>query len=414
MKRSNSLFTKGNMLSRLRRMRLKKPSKALVLRTKTFRVLRLNYSKTLENVEQVGEYLKSRPFLSLVVLPWVLMAIYLVMIKTPIYESTAKVLIEKNQAEQGMSVNIGFLGQAGGGDSQNNNLTKEYISSREMLAYLQKKIFLLSHYQSENIEWFSRLSARAKSKKKLAYFQSKVGALFDPVTDELTIYSRAFDAQFSKVVLEEVISHAKKFANRVANKMANEQYSFSTQQLEQAKKKLYASEKAVLTFQNEHNMFDPKETIALISQVMGKLKEKLVEKQTTLITYQSFMQENASKIISIKEEIDAIKKQIQQQTTTMLGDEKGKLNTLLAEYSWLELGLKFAQAEYTASQQAFDLARINVSKQKNILIEISSPNLPDEYEYPWILYDLVTLFAGFLILFALIKMTYMIIQEHVD
>jgi capsular polysaccharide transport system permease protein len=149
--------------------------------------------------------------------------------------------------------------------------------------------------------------------------------------------------------------------------------------------------------------------------VMAKLKEKLVSKQTELLTLSAFMQPKASKIISLKEEISALKKQLEEQTSILIGQNHNEtLNTLLADYQWKELSLKFASAEYEAAQKAFELASLDVSKQQNILVILSPPTKPDVKSEPQILFNLMIAFMGLGLLYVIIKMAWLIIEEHTD
>lgn len=406
----NNIFTRGL------RTKQKKPAKQLMVQDKVYRVITLNSIKTIAALDNFWFFCRSKPLFSLVLFPWLLFICYLFFIKSPIYESTAKVVIESSKADNSMLINIGFLGKGGGGgDNKNIYLTSEYISSREMMHYLDEKLNVLNHFRSKKIDWLSRLSSDARERKKLDYFIDKVGAVYDSVTNELTIHARSFNADYSYRLLKEILFQTKIFSNRVSNTLANERYVFAELQLKKARDKLYQSEKDVLHFQNKHKLFDPKETVKIISSVMSTLRSNLVTKQTELITYSSFMNNKASKIIKLKEEIAALKRQIQNQTSYLLGvDKQKKLNTILAEYQWLELNQTFAQAEYAASQKAYEMAKIDISQQQNLLIEISSPNLPDDYEYPHKLYDTVASLVCLLVFFVLFKMTHLIIQEHID
>jgi capsular polysaccharide transport system permease protein len=270
------------------------------------------------------------------------------------------------------------------------------------------------HFQSSQVDSFSRLKKNPTQKEFLAYYQKKIASAVDPITNELNISVRAFSAQEAQSLLTEIIHQSKSFVNRVSNIMAEKQYHFAAAQLKLAKEKLFLAEKKALQFQNTHGTFNPKHTAEVVASVLGQLKAKLVEKQTELITYSSYMQPGSSKIVALKEEINAIKDQMQNQTNDLLSnhDKSAKLNQLLIGYEWQELQLKFSQAEYEASQQAYDIAKINLAKQQHLVIEISPPNLPDTYEYPKILYDLINIFVVLMIFFVLGKMAIIIIQEH--
>lgn len=403
-------------ISRLLKKHLRGPSKALVVRSKQYNEKAVNLITSSSQYHAFKTFLAQKPFYALVVIPWLIMAFYIVLIKSPIYESTSKILIEKNGKDSGLMINLGFLGQAGSGSASDKNtlLTMEYITSRDALSILNDKLHLKEHYQSKSVDFISRLKRHPKENDFIEYYQSMVEVSFDSKTSELTIFSRAYQPKIAYQQLKEIILESKLFANKISNSFVAEQYKFAEQQLQRAKEKLYKAEQDVIQFQNQHGMLDPKESIRIVSSAMSKLKEGLVSKQTQLITLSSFMDSNASKIIALKKEIKAIKKQIRQQTGFLLGANKDLLNTIYAKFQWMQLSLKFAIAEYEASQNAFNMAKIEMAKQQDLVIEVSPPNLPDDYEYPKITYDLIELFVGLFILYALIRMAHIIIQEHRD
>lgn len=385
----------------------------------TQKALAIRNSKQIEHytvkVNTLWDFMRKHAFLSIVVFPWVISGAYMLLIESPLYESTAKVLIEKSNQDSNMSISIGLLGN---NDESSNNtyLTQDYIRSRDMMGLLEENLNFIEYFKSHSIDFLSRLKKDPKQKDLLKYYQKKVLAEYDPTTKELLIATRAYDPDYAKKMLEQVLFHTRIFVNRVANTLANDQYEFAAKQLKIAKKKLYDAEKAIMAFQNSHGLFDPKQAVQVISEVMAQLKAKLVEKQTDLITLSSYMRPNSSKIVALKEEVKALKQQIKNQTTSLLGNaqQERKLNSVLTDYEWLQLSLKFATLEYEATQQAFDAAKVKLAKQQNLVIEVTSPNLPDDYAYPQISYQLINIFILLLMLFGLVKMAVMVVQEHRD
>lgn len=385
----------------------------------TQKAIAIRNSKQMEHysgkANSIWDFMRAHAFLSIVIFPWVVCGLYMLLIETPLYESTAKVLIEKSNQDSNMNISIGLLGN--NDDSSNNTyLTQDYIRSRDMMGLLEENINFIEYFKSHSIDFLSRLKKDPKQKDLLKYYQKKVLAEYDPTTKELLIATRAYDPDYAKKMLEQVLFHTRIFVNRVANTLANDQYEFAAKQLKIAKKKLYDAEKAIMAFQNSHGLFDPKQAVQVISEVMAQLKAKLVEKQTDLITLSSYMRPNSSKIVALKEEVKALKQQIKNQTTSLLGNaqQERKLNSVLTDYEWLQLSLKFATLEYEATQQAFDAAKVKLAKQQNLVIEVTSPNLPDDYAYPQISYQLINIFILLLMLFGLVKMAVMVVQEHRD
>lgn len=348
--------------------------------------------------------------------PWLLCAAYIVLLQSPLYVSTAKIIIEKDLEQSPITVSAGLFGNSGPANSAETFLTQEYLTSREVITNLQKKHDFKSHYQDKRIDFLSRLKQSPAEKDYLTYYQDMVKANVDSKTGEIDISVKAFSAETAQKLAGALIGQARGFVNRVSNTVADKQYAFAKKQLQESKLKLFKISKKVLEWQNTNGMFDPTESARVVGTVMAQLKSKLVEKQTDLIAFSSYMQANSSKVTALREEIEALKTQIERQTADLLSnrEDAGRLNQILSDYEWIQLKLKFAQAEYRSAQQAYDAAAINVAKQKNSVIEIESPNLADEYEYPKKFYELTNLFVLLLVLFLLIKMTINVVQEHID
>ncbi|WP_131750128.1 hypothetical protein [Legionella beliardensis] len=361
-------------------------------------------------------FVRTKQLFSLIVFfPWLFAAFYILFLQSPIYESSAKVLVERDEQYDPVNMTMKLWGNGNPALSEI-YLTREYIVSRELLSRLEQRFAIRDHYQSKHNDFLSRLNKSATQGELLKYYRNMVNAVVEPETFEIVITSSAFTPEAAKQILIEIIKETKEFVNKVSNTLAKKQYNFAKMKLALAKEKLFQAGKDVMEWQNQNGLFDPKETAQVVSSVMAKLKGTLVEKQTELITYSSFMQPNSNKVVTLTEEIKALKDQIEQQTNLLLGNKEknGKLNQIMTDFEWIQLQLKFAQAEYQAAQQAYDIAAINLSKNQNLLIQIEAPNLPDEPSKPAPFYDLVNLLFLFLILFVLTKMAIIIIREHRD
>jgi capsular polysaccharide transport system permease protein len=403
LKKLGRLVKRGTALTPVKRIAIQRHRIYLILRT---------YSLP----ERIALFYKAKKLFSLLVLlPWIMAAFYIVAIQTPTYESSAKILVEQERKDPMPNSPLGVLGNGHATPSEI-YLTREHILSREVLAKVEEHRSIKSHFQGKNVDFLSRLSKSATEKAFLDYYQHKVNAVVDPETNQIIITASAFSAEAAKQLLSEIILQTKDFVNRVSNTLAKKQYTFAKLKLHLAKDKLFQAGKEVIEWQNQNGVFDPKETAQVVASVMAKLKGNLVEKQTELITYSSFMQPNSNKIITLQEEIKAIKEQIERQTSVLLGKKQknGKLNKIMYDFEWVQLQLKFAQAEYQAAQQAYDLASINLTKNQNMVIVIEPPNLPDEASGPLPLFDLTNILFLLLILFVLTKMTIIIIREHID
>lgn len=356
------------------------------------------------------------PLLMIVSLVWLVLAIYISFIQTEGYQSTTKFVIEKSDSSAKSMLNLGILTNSYTNNSSDAYLLIDYLKSQIILDYLNQTLKFSQYYQNEDIDYFSRLSLNADNKHKLDYFNKKLTINFDEITHEVSMSIIAYDPYFSQKILKKLLFKSQEFINKITNASAKKQFEFSKTQLKRAQAKLKNMESKIASFQNRHNMYDPSIVIQMINEINVGLHEKLVKKQTELYSVQSYMQPSTFKITQLKDEISAIKRQIKDETRSLIGGQtKNKqLNLLLIESKELELELKFAKDEYQAAQKAVDLSYIDMKKEQNLLVEILPPNKPDNPISPNRPYELITYFIVLLMAFFLIKMIKLIVMEHTD
>jgi capsular polysaccharide transport system permease protein len=352
----------------------------------------------------------------LIILPWLTFASYKLFIQTPLYVSTASFVIEREISASANQFNRGIFSYINESNPSQTYLTQTYLRSREMLSHLEANYHIKAHFQSNEIDTLSRLKKNPSEKDFLSYFQDKIAINIDNKTNELRLSISAFSPETARYLTRKIIEETKIFINHISHSMADKEFIFAKKQLETAKKSLHSFKNKVLVWQNKHGLLDPKESLKVMNEVLAKLQKSLVDKQTELISFSSFMQPNASKLVALKEEIDALKNQIQKQTNALLSNSKGEghLNKILTDYEWLKLQLNIANTDYQSAQNAYHEAALQQAKQQNTLIEIETPNLPDEYEYPQKWYELINALILLIVLFLLIKMSINIIEEHLD
>ena len=99
-------------------------------------------------LNQITAQLKKRPIL-LVVIPWLLYAVYLTLIAAPKYESTSQLVVKSadgaNSFDPTSMLMSGVTGVASANDSQ---LVVAFVRSADMLRYLDATIGLREHYTS--------------------------------------------------------------------------------------------------------------------------------------------------------------------------------------------------------------------------------------------------------------------------
>ena len=290
---------------------------------------------------------KSRSFLTFVLIPWALISIYIGLIKTPEYESTASALIghvaNNTPKNKFMALFNNKRRVLQGDETTPLFLIQKYIYSNAMLFELQNSTDIKRHYQSKQVDPISRLKKKPNQKELLEYYLKKINVSNDAATGELIVSIKAFSPEKAQEYLSLIMQKATQFLSTTMNMGIAKQTQQVNNQLELSRKKLVQAE---IAYELEKN----------------KNKTQLV------------------------------------QSTRALEQEK--------------LALRFAQAEYNASQKAYVLWHMSSIPMKPI--NTSLPSSPDYASYPNIPYDLISLLVVFSIIFLLGKMVLLMIQEHID
>ncbi|MEE6541419.1 capsule biosynthesis protein, partial [Campylobacter coli] len=140
---------------------------------------------------------------------------------------------------------------------------------------------------------------------------------------------------------------------------------------------------------------------------------EVAQRGAKLSTMQSYMNDSAPEIITLKAEIAALKKQlIKERSKISANNSSQKLNNLAAKFQDLTIEAGFAQSAYEAALKAYESARIEALRKIKQLVIVQTPDIPQSAKYPERIYNILTAFIVLSLIFGVIKFVKMIIEEH--
>ncbi len=360
---------------------------------------------------------KNKPFAIVVLLPVLIWLIYAIFIQSPRYESTAVVNIQKNQ--QGL--NLGGLGSILG-VAENTVATAsyvavDYIKSYAMYQQLNQQMTLTKQLQSKNIDFISRLGSHPNQNTLLNYYKSLLTVVYDSTSQTIEIKMQGYSAQQSQLILERILVNTQIFVNNLDQQLTNQRITFGKKQVTIAQNELLNIEHQIVNFQNNRGMLDPKTEVGVIVGILANLQSQLVMEQTSLTDKQAYYQANSMAILQSRQKIDALKEQIEIQKQKLLGYEGAnganeKLNKVVAEFENLSMQAKIAVGDYAVSIQGLTMAKSEAIQQKQQVVIIQAPLLPDYKQYPRTWYNALILFVILSIVYSMVQMVVRIIMEH--
>ncbi len=355
---------------------------------------------------QVGRW-----FLGMVVAPWLLCALYFMVIASDRYISEASFMVAKNDGSaslSGISL-LGVMPQVG----NDQRIVEAFVQSPDMLNYLDSQLNVREHY-SNGPDWLSRLSPDASDEDFLAYYRDHIAVKFNQENGLLTLEVQGFNPEYTQELTRLILGRSEAFVNEISHKLANEQQAFVQKEVNLAEQRLRDITAELLAFQSANGLLSATEQGAALSGIMNELQAELVRKQTELQTQSSYLNENATPIVTLKQRIAALEKQIKREQVRLTGKDGTAVNDLVATQQSLQLDLDLATQAYSATLAALEAARTEASRKIKQLVVVSSPQLAEEAKYPSVLYTLTNILLVLLMIFALVRMMRATVREHRD
>ncbi|EAJ5672667.1 capsule biosynthesis protein [Campylobacter lari] len=344
----------------------------------------------------------------------VFVIIYYIFIAANRYVSESVLSVKSTTGDSGAITGIAALLTNNSFSSDDINYLKSYIHSLDMLNILEEKIQIRELYEKQKLDFFYSISSSANQEDFLKYYQNRV-----KITQEnsanglLRVEVEGFDPQSAHLIASTIVKESEKFINEISHKAARDQMQFAEEELLQFKKRYQKAKDELLAFQNKYGVFDPLKQAEGTLKLIAELESKIAAKEAELLMMQSYINDNAPQIVTIKSEITALKKQLQKEKSKVSSPKSSqKLNDLAAKFQDLTIETGFAESAYTAALKAYESARIEALRKIKQVVIVQSPSLPQSAKYPEALYNILTAFMILSLIYGIVKFIKMIIEEH--
>lgn len=351
-------------------------------------------------------------FTAIVLVPWAIAAIYFTLIASDRYVSEASFLIERSDSGGGSIEGLSLFGvtpQA----SNDQRILETFIQSPDMLDYLNQEVSLRQHY-IESGDWISRLSPSASQEDFLDFYRSHINVRYNDTNGMVDMEVQGFEPEYTKKITDLILLKSESFVNDISHNLANEQLTFVRSEVERAEQRLKDFTRRLLNFQNETGLLSVEEQGAALNGIMNELQAELIRSQTELQTLTSYLNENSSQVIALKQRISALQSQITTEKDKLVDSGSTSLNDLAAQQQELQLDLDLATQAYTSALVALETTRTEASRKLKQLVVVSSPYQAQDAKYPKVAYSLINILLVLLMIFALARMIRATIHEHRD
>lgn len=363
--------------------------------------------------KKVLDFIK-KPIFVFAILPWLFFLVYQLFIMSPRFESQAQIIVQQPDAATTLDPAMAMLSGLGVPTTNTDTeLVKAYIYSQDMIGYLDETIDLQNHWKSTEADFFSRLRSDSTQEDFRDFYLKHVLVEIDDASSVVTIKVQAFDSNYALDLNNTIVDRAEWYINEIGHQLAKEQLKFVQSEHQLVEQKLRKAQSSLLNFQQQHNLLDPEAEGMAVQQITYGMESALANKQAELKALLNVMNENAPQVLSLKNEISALRDQLLNQRDK-LSDSDNQVMTLsqvLAKFTDYKIDMDIALKSYASSLISLEKSRVEAYRQLKYLVVVETPTKPESHTYPLVLYN-ITLFGVIaLMLFGIVKIVRTTIHE---
>ena len=361
--------------------------------------------------------------LALIGLPLLLYGLYLATIAADRYVSESIVAVRQAGGDGGALPGAALLLAGVNPPSREDTLyLKEFIHSRALLQTLQDRLDLRGHYGAERMDLPFRLFHDASQEDFVDYFRRRVEVSFDDRSSLLKVRVQGFDAATAQKVNRLILDESERFVNESSHRIARERQRFAETELALAQQRLQKARDELLAFQNQHRLLDPGAQAQATGVLASELQATRSRLEAELGSLRTFLNDDSYQVSALRSRIEALDRQIAEEQSRATGgsrkerpaDTGTRLNALALQFQTLQMQAEFARDAYRLALGTVENARIDATRKIKSLVVVEPPSLPQTAEYPLRGYNLATLLAVCVLLYAIARLALATIREHQD
>jgi len=369
---------------------------------------KLKFKKATEKIRKANIL-----FICCAVLPTIISIGYFGFVASDVYVSESKFLIRSPDRTSTSSLGALLTG-AGFSRSQDDSYTVEdYITSRDALGVLDKKLHIESAYSQSDIDCISRFSCLNfdKSFESLyRYYQDKVTAKLDTSSSIITLNTRAYTAENTYKINELLLEMSENLVNQLNARARQDMIKFASDEVASAEKKAKAAAITLASYRDQQGVIDPERQSTIQLQQVSKLQEDLLESIAALNQIKSVAKSNPQ-IPTLTNRILTLQNQIDVENNKVAGG-KVSLAGKAAEYQRLSLERDFADKQLAVALTALEQAHTDAQRKQLYIERIAQPSKPDKAIEPRRLRNVLSTLVVGLILWGVLTVLIAGIKEH--
>lgn len=355
---------------------------------------------------------RARLFLFIVVLPTLIIWLYQAIWASPGYVARASVLVEHDGGMAVPTLDLGLFSLGSESSKTDALVAEHHIRSSTMLARLQQELDLRAHYSSRDFDWWQRMAKSASAEEFLDYYRAQLTTQVDQDSNVLTLELRAFDPALAHRAMQTLVRFAEEFVNDMSRDLALGQLEFLQEEVDAAHARLREASRELIDLQRDTAMLSPEQETEAAGQILGGLLQELSRQRTKQKALAEFLNPEAADLVVTRQRVKALEEQIQQERNRLVGIDGEGLNDIWLSYQDAEVNMKLATEVYKNALASLETTRMDAARKVKFMVRVAGPTLPEEAEYPRVVYSVLTAFVLLCLLYFVAGLFWAAVLDH--
>jgi capsular polysaccharide transport system permease protein len=354
-------------------------------------------------------------FVSIVLIPTLLTALYYLLIAAPQYVSEAQFVVRTRS--QGQPAAFGSILQSVGvtiGQSETDAFeVQNYMMSRdaagELSQYHQLRS-LLARPESDFLARFPRPFEGESFENLYKNYKRFVTVGYDSQTGISTLRVQAFRAADAHELADALLNGSENLVNRLNDRTMSDALALAQRQVLDAEARVFQAQANLTNFRNRERTIDPDRASVAGLDLVGKLEIQL----DTMRAEREGLAASAPKdpqLPLLDKRIAAFSAQIDAERSHMAG-ETNSLAPQVGDYERLTVERDIAIKSLEVAESTFETARQDVQQKQLYLERVVNPNRPDQAEQPRRLKAIFTVLVSALVAYGAMSLVIAGLREH--
>ncbi len=356
---------------------------------------------------------KAPLFIWMVVLPGVLLAVYFLLLASPIYISRAQFIVRAPSQIQPTGFNAVLQGVGLAPAATDSFVVHDYVMSRDAIDSLAKQHHLREALGRGGLDFlanFPRPFETPTFEHLAEAYPRFVSVDYNTSTGISTLEVRAFRPQDAQEMASALLDGGETLVNHLNDRADQDAVTETQRQIAEAEADLGLAEGRLTSFRNRERLIDPNRSSLVNLDLMGKLQADIATLEAERAGIASVAPQSPQ-LAGLDSRIKAYQRQAQDEQAKMAG-ENDSLAPMIGEYETLSLERDFADKKLASAATAAEEARLEARRKRLYLERIASPNLPDSASEPHRLQSLATALATLLLIYGSVALVLAGLREH--